>query len=88
MKITGARNEAFSDMRKRALAKAGAQVRGSMQPDAQSLVFDNEAKRRPDGTMATFKTVWKYNGTDSYDVVTMIPNGPTGQQSMTYKRVD
>ena len=32
MKITGARNEAFSDMRKRALAKAGAQVRGGGQP--------------------------------------------------------
>jgi diguanylate cyclase (GGDEF)-like protein len=32
MKITGARNEAFSDMRKRALAKAGAQVRGAAQP--------------------------------------------------------
>ena len=32
MKITGARNEPFSDMRKRALAKAGAQVRGSAQP--------------------------------------------------------
>jgi diguanylate cyclase (GGDEF)-like protein len=32
MKITGARNEPFSDMRKRALAKAGAQVRGSARP--------------------------------------------------------
>ncbi len=32
MKITGARNEAFSDMRKRALAKAGAEVRGSARP--------------------------------------------------------
>src|SRR6478752_9822450 len=32
MKITGARNEPFSDMRKRALAKAGAQARGSTQP--------------------------------------------------------
>jgi diguanylate cyclase (GGDEF)-like protein len=32
MKVTGARNEPFSAMRKRALAQAGAQVRGSSQP--------------------------------------------------------
>jgi len=48
MKITGARNEPFSDMRKRALAKAGAQVRGSAQAvDSTSFLGLTEVEMTP-----------------------------------------
>jgi diguanylate cyclase (GGDEF)-like protein len=48
MKITGARNQPFSDMRKRALAKAGAQVRGSTQPvDSTAFLGLSEADMTP-----------------------------------------
>ena len=48
MKITGARNEPFSDMRKRALAKAGAQLRGSTQPaDSTAFLGLTEADMTP-----------------------------------------
>jgi diguanylate cyclase (GGDEF)-like protein len=39
MKITGARNEPFSAMRRRALAQAGAQVRGAAQPVVDTTTF-------------------------------------------------
>jgi diguanylate cyclase (GGDEF)-like protein len=48
MKITGARNEPFSDMRKRALAKAGAQLRSSAQPvDSTAFLGLTEADMTP-----------------------------------------
>ena len=48
MKITGARNEPFSDMRKRALARAGAQVRGSAPPvDSTAFLGLSEADMTP-----------------------------------------
>ena len=48
MKITGARTEPFSDMRKRALAKAGAQVRGSAQAvDSTSFLGLTEVEMTP-----------------------------------------
>jgi diguanylate cyclase (GGDEF)-like protein len=48
MKITGARNEPFSDMRKRALAKAGAQVRGSALPvDSTAFLGLSETDMTP-----------------------------------------
>ena len=48
MKITGARTEPFSDMRKRALAKAGAQARGSAQAvDSTSFLGLTEVEMTP-----------------------------------------
>ncbi len=53
MKITGARTEPFSDMRKRALAKAGAQVRGSAQAvDSTSFLGLTEVEMTPAVTAA------------------------------------
>lgn len=48
MKITGARTEPFSDMRRRALAKAGAQVRGSAQAvDSTTFLGLTEVEMTP-----------------------------------------
>ena len=47
MKITGARNEPFSAMRKRALAQAGAQVRGSTALDTTSFLGISEPEMTP-----------------------------------------
>lgn len=48
MKIAGARNEPFSDMRKRALAKAGAQARGAARPvDSTAFLGLSEADMTP-----------------------------------------
>ncbi len=48
MKITGARTEPFSDMRKRALAKAGAQARGSARAvDSTSFLGLTEVEMTP-----------------------------------------
>lgn len=48
MKITGARTEPFSDMRRRALTKAGAQVRGSAQAvDSTTFLGLTEVEMTP-----------------------------------------
>jgi diguanylate cyclase (GGDEF)-like protein len=47
MKITGARNEPFSAMRRRALAQAGAQVRGSMPIDSAEFLGIAEEEMTP-----------------------------------------
>src|SRR3954469_6587107 len=47
MKITGARNEPFSAMRKRALAQAGAQVRGSAALDTTTFLGITEPEITP-----------------------------------------
>jgi diguanylate cyclase (GGDEF)-like protein len=52
MKITGARNEPFSAMRRRALAQAGAQVRGSAPVDSAEFLGISEAEMTPRVTAA------------------------------------
>jgi diguanylate cyclase (GGDEF)-like protein len=53
MKIAGARNELFSDMRKRALAKAGAQARGAARPaDSTAFLGLSQAEMTPAVTAA------------------------------------
>ena len=47
MKITGARNEPFSAMRRRALAQAGAQVRGAAPVDSAEFLGIAEAEMTP-----------------------------------------
>ena len=47
MKITGARNEPFSAMRRRALAQAGAQVRGGAPADSVDILGISEAEMTP-----------------------------------------
>jgi diguanylate cyclase (GGDEF)-like protein len=47
MKITGARNEPFSAMRKRALAQAGAQVRGATAIDITTFLGITEPEMTP-----------------------------------------
>ena len=47
MKITGARNEPFSAMRRRALAQAGAQVRGGTPVDSVEILGISEAEMTP-----------------------------------------
>ena len=47
MKITGARNEPFSAMRKRALAQAGAQVRGATAIDTTTFLGITEPEMTP-----------------------------------------
>jgi diguanylate cyclase (GGDEF)-like protein len=47
MKITGARNEPFSAMRRRALAQAGAQVRGAQPVDSAEFLGITEAEMTP-----------------------------------------
>jgi diguanylate cyclase (GGDEF)-like protein len=47
MKITGARNEPFSAMRRRALAQAGAQVRPSASTDSVDILGISEAEMTP-----------------------------------------
>ena len=47
MKVTGARNEPFSAMRKRALTEAGAQVRGSAPADSVAFLGISEAEMTP-----------------------------------------
>jgi diguanylate cyclase (GGDEF)-like protein len=47
MKITGARNEPFSAMRRRALAQAGAQVRGSTPVDSTEFLGIAEVEMTP-----------------------------------------
>jgi diguanylate cyclase (GGDEF)-like protein len=47
MKITGARNESFSAMRRRALAQAGAQVRGGTPVDSVEILGISEAEMTP-----------------------------------------
>ncbi len=47
MKITGARNEPFSAMRKRALAQAGAQVRGATALDTTTFLGITEPEMTP-----------------------------------------
>jgi diguanylate cyclase (GGDEF)-like protein len=52
MKITGARNEPFSAMRRRALAPAGAQVRSSTPADSAEFLGITEAEMTPAVTAA------------------------------------
>ena len=47
MKVTGARNEPFSAMRKRALAQAGAQVRGATAIDTTTFLGITEPEMTP-----------------------------------------
>jgi diguanylate cyclase (GGDEF)-like protein len=47
MKVTGARNESFSAMRKRALAQAGAQVRGTPLVDSTGFLGLTEVEMTP-----------------------------------------
>jgi len=47
MKVTGARNEPFSAMRRRALAHAGAQVRGAAPVDSAEFLGITEAEMTP-----------------------------------------
>jgi diguanylate cyclase (GGDEF)-like protein len=47
MKVTGARNEPFSAMRRRALQQAGAQVRGSAPVDSVEILGISEAEMTP-----------------------------------------
>ncbi len=47
MKVTGARNEPFSAMRKRALAQAGAQVRGATAIDTATFLGISEPEMTP-----------------------------------------
>ena len=47
MKITGARNEPFSAMRRRALAQAGAQVRSTAPVDSAEFLGITEAEMTP-----------------------------------------
>lgn len=47
MKITGARNEPFSAMRRRALAQAGAQVRGATPVDSAEFLGITEVEMTP-----------------------------------------
>jgi len=47
MKVTGARNEPFSAMRKRALAQAGAQLRGATAIDITTFLGVTEAEMTP-----------------------------------------
>jgi len=47
MKVTGARNEPFSAMRKRALAQAGAQVRGAAALDTTTFLGVTEPEMTP-----------------------------------------
>ena len=47
MKITGARNEPFSAMRRRAVAQAGAQVRGASPVDSVEILGISEAEMTP-----------------------------------------
>ena len=47
MKVTGARNEPFSAMRKRALAQAGAQVRGATAIDSTTFLGITEPEMTP-----------------------------------------
>ncbi|HLZ74663.1 GGDEF domain-containing protein [Phenylobacterium sp.] len=47
MKVTGARNEPFSAMRRRALAQAGAQVRGGSPVDSVEILGISEAEMTP-----------------------------------------
>src|ERR1700712_4231416 len=47
MKVTGARNETFSAMRKRALAQAGAQVRGATAIDTTTFLGITEPEMTP-----------------------------------------
>ena len=52
MKITGARNEPFSAMRRRALAQAGAQVRGAAPVDSAEVLGITQAEMTPAVTAA------------------------------------
>ena len=52
MKITGARNEPFSAMRRRALAQAGAQVRGAAPVDSAEFLGISPAEMTPAVTAA------------------------------------
>ena len=52
MKITGARNEPFSAMRRRALAQAGAQVRGAAPVDSAEFLGISQAEMTPAVTAA------------------------------------
>ena len=52
MKITGARNEPFSAMRRRALAQAGAQVRAAQPADSAEFLGITEAEMTPAVTAA------------------------------------
>jgi diguanylate cyclase (GGDEF)-like protein len=52
MKVTGARNEPFSAMRRRALAQAGAQVRGAAPVDSAEFLGIAEAEMTPAVTAA------------------------------------
>ncbi|MGZ3377070.1 MAG: GGDEF domain-containing protein [Phenylobacterium sp.] len=47
MKVSGARNEPFSAMRRRALAQAGAQVRGGTPVDSVEILGISEAEMTP-----------------------------------------
>lgn len=56
MKITGARNEPFSAMRRRALAQAGAQVRSAPPVDSAEFLGIDEAEMTP-GVSAAVQTL-------------------------------
>lgn len=62
--------------------------RGAMTSTPDSLVFENEAHTRADGTKASFTTTWRRKGEGAYEVVSSRSDSPTGESVILYRRVD
>ncbi len=69
------------------LNSQGGVSRGTMRPGPEQLDFGDESYRGPDGREIRISTFWRRVGDDAYEAVTVSPQSPSMNRTVTYRRV-